>query len=307
MKKIHLMSGGVVFLLLIVLGVYFYSRGSGLDNLILQKQKLENDISLAKNKLDKEQQILETLKKGPNISAATTTIIQNQIKQVSALLSQTDFMFSDPTGTNPKIKIKESPASLALNAQRKRINLILKKWQEKNITSQVKEIDAKDGKQIEAEAEVIRIFVDNLSKIMDNLTVENSNLSSFQIKNYSTRLASLDSIDEVLVSIETTIKSSNNNTQTVVTPDKIVAQELVTNQTQLEIVILQNQLAQIEQQIQQLTPIPVSTTTPESSATISPSLENLDNYESSYIPYNKSEPIIVQPGPPRLIEGSNQY
>lgn len=306
MRKLHLVSGGIVFLLLIVLGVYFYNRGSGLDNLILQQQKLQKDISLAKNRLDKETQILETLKRGPSISSATTTIIQNQIKQASALLSQTDFMFSDPTGLNPKIKIKESPSSLALNAQRRKINLILRKWQEKNTTSQVKEMDAKDGKQIAVEVEVIRTFVDNLSKIMENLTVENSNLSQFQIKNYSTRLASLDSIDEVLVAIETTIKSSNNN-QTVVTPDKIVAQELTTNKTQVELVILQNQLAQIEQQIQQLTPIPSSTTIPESGATISPGSDNSDNYESTYVPYNKYEAIIVQPGPPRLIEGSNQY
>lgn len=306
MRKLHFVSGGIVFLLLIILGVYFYNRGSGLDNLILQQQKLQKDISLAKNRLDKETQILETLKRGPSISSATTTIIQNQIKQASALLSQTDFMFSDPNGLNPKIKIKESPSSLALNAQRRKINLILRKWQEKNITSQVKEMDAKDGKQIAVEVEVIRTFVDNLSKIMENLTVENSNLSQFQIKNYSTRLASLDSIDEVLVAIETTIKSSSSN-QTVVTPDKIVAQELTTNKTQVELVILQNQLAQIEQQIQQLTPIPSSTTTPESGATISPGSDNSDNYESTYVPYNKYEAIIVQPGPPRLIEGSNQY
>ena len=304
MSKSYIISGGIVFLLFIVLGVYFYNRENSLDNLILQKQKLQSDISLTINKLGKEEQTLQTLINGPNISFATTTIIQNQIKQAYFLISQTDFMFSDPNGLNPKIKIKESPSSLALNAQRRKINLILKKWQEKITPSQVKEIDAKDAKQIETEIETIRIFVNNLSTIMENLTVENSNLSSFQIKNYSTRLASLDSIDNVLISIETTIKSSNDNNQAPVTPDQIVTQELVVNDIQTELVILQNQLTQIEQKIQQISPILSSTTTPESSATINPDLEN---YESSYIPYNKSEPIIVQPGPPRLIQGSNQY
>ena len=304
MSKSYIISGGIVFLLFIVLGVYFYNRENSLDNLILQKQKLQSDISLTINKLGEEEQTLQTLINGPNISFATTTIIQNQIKQAYFLISQTDFMFSDPNGLNPKIKIKESPSSLALNAQRRKINLILKKWQEKITPSQVKEIDAKDAKQIETEIETIRIFVNNLSTIMENLTVENSNLSSFQIKNYSTRLASLDSIDNVLISIETTIKSSNDNNQAPVTPDQIVAQELVVNDIQTELVILQNQLIQIEQKVQQLTPILSSTTTPENSATINPDLEN---YESSYIPYNKSEPIIVQPGPPRLIQGSNQY
>ena len=304
MSKSYIISGGIVFLLFIVLGVYFYNRENSLDNLILQKQKLQSDISLTINKLGKEEQTLQTLINGPNISFATTTIIQNQIKQAYFLISQTDFMFSDPNGLNPKIKIKESPSSLALNAQRRKINLILKKWQEKITPSQVKEIDAKDAKQIETEIETIRIFVNNLSTIMENLTVENSNLSSFQIKNYSTRLASLDSIDNVLISIETTIKSSNDNNQAPVTPDQIVTQELVVNDIQTELVILQNQLTQIEQKIQQISPILSSTTTPENSATINPDLEN---YESSYIPYNKSEPIIVQPGPPRLIQGSNQY
>jgi len=304
MSKSYIISGGIVFLLLIILGIYFYNRENSLDNLILQKQKLQSDISLTINKLGKEEQTLQTLINGPNISFATTTIIQNQIKQAYFLISQTDFMFSDPNGLNPKIKIKESPSSLALNAQRRKINLILKKWQEKITPSQVKEIDAKDAKQIETEIETIRIFVNNLSTIMENLTVENSNLSSFQIKNYSTRLASLDSIDNVLISIETTIKSSNDNNQAPVTPDQIVTQELVVNDIQTELVILQNQLTQIEQKIQQISPILSSTTTPENSATINPDLEN---YESSYIPYNKSEPIIVQPGPPRLIQGSNQY
>ena len=181
MSKSYIISGGIVFLLFIVLGVYFYNRENSLDNLILQKQKLQSDISLTINKLGEEEQTLQTLINGPNISFATTTIIQNQIKQAYFLISQTDFMFSDPNGLNPKIKIKESPSSLALNAQRRKINLILKKWQEKITPSQVKEIDAKDAKQIETEIETIRIFVNNLSTIMENLTVENSNLSSFQI------------------------------------------------------------------------------------------------------------------------------
>lgn len=331
MNRILIIGGSVVFLLALIFGVYFFIRGNKTDDLATQKNKLQEAIALAEKKLIKEKGTLDILTEKLRNSFSLAVSVQDQMKKSLDIVKQTDFMFTNPYGSNPELVVKKSTASILINNERRDINLLLLQWQKEIDLLSVEKIDANESEKIKQDVQTIKSFLENLSQLVKGLTPKNSELSQFQIDTYSAQLPSVEVINTVLVSLETAIENfNNNNSQTsntetnnnpnfpnpssntpTVTPEDVITQQEVVVETQTEVVTLQEQLTQIEQQIQQLSPIPTPTPTTEINTTTDPDLENQNtNNENSNNPVNNpntNQGIIIQPGPPRLIQGTDPF
>lgn len=323
--------------MIILLGVYFLTRGNGLDYLIGQKDKLEGNLALAQGRLNKEKQTLDAMIKNFQNSSELTAKVQGQMKKASDLVKQTDFMFIDPDGSNPKIIVKNLLAYISINDERKNINQLLFKWQQKISARSAQNIDLSESEKIKEDAEIIKSFIEDLSKITGALTPQNSGLSQVRIDSYLLKLPSLQSVNEVLASLGAAIENykindlqafdinteSNLNysnfslpSPSIVFNDSIVAQQVIVAEMQTEVTNIQQQLTQVEEQIQQSSPSPVAPLPSETDTTINSVLEN-QNTNNTITEYNyitppsrefvPSQGIIIQPGPPRLIQGTDQY
>jgi len=331
MKKLLIISLGIVFLIILVSGIYFFIRGDKGDNLIIKINKLQVDLVVAKDKLNKEKKRLEALTSDLNNSFPLAIEVQNQMKKASEIVKQTDFMFTNPDGLNPELIVKNFLNSLSINNERKDINLLLLEWQKKMDILSINTIGVEESEQIKQEAQTIKTFIEDLSKIVGSFTLANSGFSQFQIDTYLIQLPSIEDINEVLSSLGNAIENVNNNSKTsnvenntgtqdnqtspnfppitpsvIVTPDDVLREQVVVAEVQREMEILQEQLAQAEEQLPQPSPTPVVYTPAPAPVEINPTTN------PAYInPYNINrddyQGIIVQPGPPRLIQGTNQY
>lgn len=344
MKKRFPILGGIACLLVIILGVYFFTRESKAERLISQKNKLENAISLAEKKLNKEKETLGSLTEGLRSSFALGLSVQDQMRKSSDIVRQTDFMFDNPYGSNPQLIFKNLKDSVLVNNERKNINLMLLRWQQKINILSLEEIDIKESEKIRKEMEAIKSFIENVSEIINNLTPENSGLSQSEINDYVENFPFVENIDEVLVSIETAIETSKNppaNTAeseeneesneseddqdfqnpfpvtppVIVTPDEVADQQEAVAQAEEEVEILEEKLKEVEEEIQESSPTPAEATDPPpiTTDTGDANSENQDNNDNTdpYIPppreITPSQGIIIQPGPPRLIQGTDPY
>lgn len=241
--------------------------------------------------------------------------IQTQMKKASSLVKQTDFMFTDANGLNPEMIIGNFSTSILINDERKNINLLISSWQKEVDISSITKIDITESEKIKKDAETIKIYIEDLSKIVKSLTPENSGLSQSQIDTYLSQLPSVEEINEVLVSMETAIENANNSggSSSSITPEDILAEQAAITDAQNQAADLQEQLTQIEQQTDQGPSLP-----PETDITTNPNSENQNtnngnnsnDYAAPYDSRNVYRPnpsIIIQPGPPELIQGSNQY
>ncbi len=310
MKKSLIISGGIVFLL-IILGIYFFMRGNNGDDLITQKNKLENNLIVARGKLEKEKQKLENIKSELADSFPFAMAVQDQMKKASNIVKQTDFLFTDASGLNPELIIKNLLNGIRINNERKDINILLIEWQKKIDILAINKIDIVETEKIKKEIETIKIFVEELSQLVGSLTETNSGLSQFQIDIYSLQLPSIESINEVLASIETVIQNANNTSVSsltntpLVTPNDVVIEQAVVTQIQNEVTTLQEQLTQVEEQAGQAsTPFvpPVEIFQDANSTLNDTNSENLPNQNNN----NNFPSIIITPGLPRLIQGSGR-
>lgn len=326
MNKNLVIGGGVVLLLILVFGIFFFTRGNKKDDLMAQKNKLQEAIILTGKKLNKEKETLDTLTKGLQTSFPLAVSVQDQMKKSGDIVRQTDFMFNNPYGLNPELIIKNLKNGSSINNERRNINLLLLEWQKKIARLSAEEIDVNESEKIKQEIKLIESYINNLSEVVKILTPENSGLSQAQIDTYSFQFPSINTVNEVLVSIETAIENFNNQTSSnpssdtpPVTTNDVVVQQVVVSQTQTEVVNLQEQLAQIEEQIQQLSPVVTPTIPPitptSTDITTDPntgqdvSSENNTNNVNIYAPREiiPNQGIMVQPGPPRLIQGTDPY
>lgn len=333
MGKSAIISGGILFLM-ILFGVYFLTRGNGLDYLVGQKDKLEGNLALAQGRLNKEKQTLGTMIKNFQNSSELTARVQDQMKKASDLVKQTDFMFADPYGSNPKIIVKNLLAYISINDERKNINQLLFEWQQKISARLTQNIDLSESEKIKEDAQIIKTFLEDLSKVTGALTPQNSGLSQVRIDNYLSGLPSLESINEVLASLGTAIESykindlqafnisteNNQNSPSSSLPsspvtfnDSIVTQQVIVAEAQTEVTNIQQQLTQIVEQIQQSSPPPVIPLPSETDTIVNSDLENQNTTtEYNYITpppreIISSQGIIIQPGPPRLIQGTDPF
>jgi len=335
MHKIASIGAVMVFLVVLVLGAYFFMRGNKPDDLIIQKSKLQDALILAGEKLKKEKENLDTMTEDLKASFPLAVSVQDQMKKSSEIVKQTDFMFINPYGSKPELIVKNPLTSILINNERHDINLLLFEWQKKINLLSVEEINLNQSEKIKQDVQTIESFIENLSKIVKGLTPKNSGLSQAQINAFVSRLPSTEATGEVLISIETAIENySNNNLETntettnnqnstspvlftpIVTPNDVIAQQSAVAETQNQVTILQEQLTQVQAQIQQAsstTPISTTPTTTDTTTnsnsenqTENQNTDNTDNPAESYT-REKNQGIIIQPGPPRLIQGTDAY
>lgn len=373
---------GIIVLFIVVFGVYFFVRNNNGNNLISQKNKLQVDLVVAEKKLNKEKNTLQTMTNDLRSSFVLASSVQDQMKKSSNIVSQTDFMFINPEGENPELIVKNLPAVSLVNKERKDINILLIKWQNKTDILYLTKIDVNESEQIKNDTEIIQTYLKDLSNLVETLTPGNSGFSQSQIDGYLASLPSENAISEVLVSLQTAIDDSKNNNSQIsntstennqnqgsnivsITPSDVVAQQGVVEEAQAQVALLQQELAQIQNKIEQLSPTPTQApnsdtnsssssfnTTPGSvdttsnppdsnsnnnSSTPTPSptsnsdgtdtntqnnsvqenqntnTSNNDNNNSTNNSYDYNvdntnhQGIIIQPGPPQLIQGTNQY
>lgn len=328
MTKRFIIYSILALLAVFTLGVYLFTRGSPADDLIQEQGRLHGRISGAEGRLKKEKETLASLLQGLYNSYPLASSMQEQMRQASDLVNKTDFMFANADGLTPELLVENILNGELINSQRQDINLLIQEWQRKTDISSIDDISVEESEKIKQEAEMIKEFIETLLAMVGNLTPQNSGLSQFQIDNYVSQLPSVESINEVLVSIgvaiedyTTNIAQNPNATSPSVTPGDVIAQENVVAGIQAELATIQQQLAQVEEQLQQIsptptptpvpTPIPTPTPTPITTDPIDPSVygvqhfQNVINSGPRVIPHD--EGIIIQPGPPRLIQGTDPY
>ncbi len=337
MKKIIITSVGVT--LLIVLGIYFTYRNN-LEDLNAERDQLQSDLAIAKNNLEKEKTKLNGMMGGFRNSFTLAIDMQDQMKRASNIVKQTDYMFFDPNGPNPEFKFTNPLSSILINEQRKNINQLISGWQDKIDIFSVRKINIKESEQIKKDIEIIKKFVQDLLKIVNRLTPANSGLSQDQIDAFILELPSFVNISQILLSVNFSIENANKNLQTSaeedtktstetgedssldpdifkVTPEDIVAEQARVEEAQTKVADIEEQLRQVEEQIQQLTkpstptpaPAPLPTLEPVvNPEPVNPNTDDVDNL-NGYTPrqFKPAQGIIIQPGPPRLIQGVDDY
>jgi len=329
MKK-SLIVGGMFFIIIIIFGGYFLIRNNTRDSSIVQKDRLQDGLLVAENKLKKEKETLNLMIDDLRNSFILAVSVQDQMKKGSRIVSQTDFMFSDPNGLNPQLIVKNFPSIILINTERKNINLLLTEWQNKTDILYIKKIDIKESEQIKKDAQAIKTYFHDLSYLIGILTPKNSGISQFQIDSFLSNLPLEEAIDEVLASLQTAINNSQTlDTQTAysqtsssssqgvnfVTPDDVVAQQGIVDQTQIQVIALQEQLTQIEEQNSAETNIntQINSDLENQNTTNTDSTNddtNLTNQNDSSVNDNlidDHQGIIIQSGLPQLIQGTNQY
>jgi len=323
-SKSVIIGAGIAFLITILTGGYFLTRESELDDLMARKNKLESNLITAEDKFNRAKGALSTMLGDLQNSFALGTSVQDQIKQASDIVKQTDFIFTDPDGSNPEIIVDNPLPDILINAERQYINLLLAEWLAKTDILSIKEIGVSEAEKIKADTEIIKTFIENLAKIVASLTPEDSELSQFQIDTYFSQLPSIVDINEVLTSLETAIENHNSQVEssqtssnfpppTSIEPEEVVAQQAVVTQAQTEVTTVQEQLAEIEEEIEPLspTPVPISPITnpdPENQ-TENQNTESSENNPISLPPrvIDSNQGIIIQPGPVRLIQGTDPF
>ncbi|MFA6077070.1 MAG: hypothetical protein WC735_03265 [Candidatus Paceibacterota bacterium] len=326
MNKLSLIGGGVVFALVLAFGVYFFMHGDKYNDLVTQKNMLQSDLAIAKNKLNKEKETLDTMTDDLESEFYLAATFQDQMRKASGIVEETDFMFKDASGSNPELIVKNPLKNILINDERKNINLLLEEWRKKTDILLIKTIDVNEREKIQKEMQTIKEFLEDLSEIIESLTPADSGLSQLQIDIYLSQLPPVEAIEEVLVSLETAIENSNNpqtpptspSNIPSVTPEDVGNQQEVVEQVEDEVDSIKEKLTQVEQEIQQSTPnppppTPTSPTTPPVTTNPNPENQNTNNGNNTNNPEvprnipNTRQGIIVQPGSPRLIQGTDPY
>ncbi len=349
MNRIFIASGIVGLSVVLVAGVYFFGFRNKPDDLNTQQNKLEEALTVAQGKLSKAKDKLSVMTDDLSSYFFFGVSVQDQIVKATEVVKQTNFLFNDPDGENPEFIVKDLSAGKLINDERKEINLLLSDWQKKMDVLALRKIDAKEAEQIKKDAKRIKTFIQNLYKIVKNLTPENSGFSQTQINIYLLQLPSTTAIDEILDSISASIVIENrgntsvnagsinsqtdsainedNNTETgevdtansnteststsvpSVTPEEVAAQQAVVREAEREVEAIQQQITQVQEQIQQTPPPAPIIPEPAPIPIVPPPQPEIQNI--NILPGRRviipTTTIIIQPGPPRLIQGMDEF
>lgn len=316
MNRILVIGGAVGLTAVLVFGVYFFVFRNA-DDLATQRSKLEEALVLAQGKLNRAKEVLTSMTDQLNSYFSFGFEMQNQIEEITEIVEQTDFLFTDANGENPEFVIENFADGSLISEERKQINLLLAKWRQKTGIRSIGKISVEEGRQLREDTEKIKTFIANLYNAVGSLTPENSGLSQAQIDTYSVQLPSIANVEQVIASISTAIEVANNsgnpNTTSPITPEEVITQEELVETHEEEVENIEENITQIEQQIIEETPPAPVVVTP---TPVSPAPPTTTNQPSSPVPVygtygsRKIVPttgIIVQPGPARLIQGSDEY
>lgn len=293
----------VVVILIAGLGVYFSSNKST-DNKTLagQEQRLQKEITKAKEKVTKEKDKLNGFERAFRTAFPFYGIADDGFRDVSEAVHKTDFLFENPDSATPKIKLQILAAlEKSINDKRSQVSLALIAWKEKADIALAKNLDNKALQEIINEAQIVAAYVDELNLIVDNLTTSNSGLSQETINYYEDVLGGVTAvIDSTVIALENaqTVATAPANANTsanevVVAVEQITTQQQVVANAEAQLQALEEALAVIVEQLAALE---------ASSAEVIP-----DVVEQGYVDWDSLPDLIVQPGEPRLIQGSNHY
>jgi len=177
-----------------------------------------------------------------------------------------------------------------INNERRNVNLLVEDWNKLTKISSISNLGLEEAEKIRREAEVIKNFLVNILSIVDGLTPNNSGLSQSEIDTYLAQLPTIDSINQVLAVLDASIASDAQSLEPpapTVTPDEVIAQQNLVEQTEAEVSALEEEVAQ--------QPTEISPPTPESYQTPGPRI------------INTKQGIIIQPGPPQLIPSTDPF
>lgn len=306
-----LIVGGVV-VLIFTFGLYLMLGGS--DSPIpktLQEEasRITKELAVARQNLQNESNELNDLERAFRAMFPFYGIASDEYKNISNAVLKTDLFFIDANG-NPKLKItSKSDLQKKINDQRTHINLLLNNWKQKLSASQASAITRQTINNLVSDAQVIEEYVNDLSSVINLLTPENSGLTQEEIDSYQQVLTDVNnqlssSIATLVVTATNTQQSTQTQTATQAETQTVTAQDLANQQaivaaTQAQVDALAAQLAQIQALIDQAL---ASSTQPVIQKT-STQPRNIGTQRGDYVPPD----LIIQPGPPGLVEGENAY
>ncbi|MDZ4240876.1 MAG: hypothetical protein U1D31_01990 [Patescibacteria group bacterium] len=282
-------------------GIYLFIYSQNREERV--QAKLEN----AREKAAAETQRLDDLKKEFGDAHPLYAAVQNGYVGITNILRNADTFFDTSDSENPKIRIetKTSAIEADINAKRAQIENMLAEWKKQASLALATETNAATINSIQASATVIQSFINELAAIVGALTPSNSDLTQSEIDGYIELLSdAAEEIDVIVASLEAAESSvadaSEETTTTTVTTEQIETQEDVVTQAQEEVAALEEELEEIQSQTE--TPATEEQPQDTSSQDDTTSDGGVDYTGESSSP----DPIIVVPGPPRLIQGANK-
>lgn len=306
-----LIIGGVV-ILIFAFGLYLMFGGNDSPipkNLQEEANRITKELVVARQNLQNESNELNDLERAFRAMFPFYGIASDEYKNISNAVSKTDLFFVDANG-KPKLKItSKADLQKKINDQRAYINLLLNNWKQKLSTTQASVVTRQTINNLISDAQVIEEYVNDLSSVIDLLTPENSGLTQTEINSYQQILNGVNnqlssSIANLVVTTTTIQQSEQTQTTAPIQAQTVTAQDLANQQStvdaiQAQVDALAAQLAEIQTLIDQAI---ASSTQPVIQKT-STQPKNIGTQRGDYVPPD----LIVQPGPPGLVEGENAY
>ncbi len=301
-------------MILLAVGGYLSTRDNNdLDDLAVERSKIEAALLAAKQRLAEENGKLTEFTASLQTAFPMGATIQEEMRKTSKLVAETDFLFKNATGKDPELIFKNPFSNIAINEERKKVNKILADWQKKLNLNYIGSIDEAESAKIREDVAIIKQYVEDLAQILSQLTPTNSNLPQSNIDLFSSELPSVSYVDDSIANIEAAIVIGNNPAPspaplpTLPTFEEIAVQEGVVILAQNQVQTLEEELAQVSQPPplpEPVAPIPEELLPPvEPPPAVNPSPVFITG--SRQIDY--SQGIIIQPGPPVLIQGTDPF
>lgn len=303
---------GFVVQVLIALIAVFVSSGVYLFIYSQNREaRVQAKLESAREKAAAETQKLDDLKKEFRDTYPLHVAIQDQYAKVIEVMFTVDILFDTSDSAHPdiKLKTKNSAVETTINAKRALIETMLEEWKQKAAIALATQTNTATLNSIQESANVIQSFINELASIVDALTPANSDLSQSEIDSYANTLSEateeIHNIVAALEAAESANTSSASSTTASVTLAQIETQEEVVTQAQVEVALLEEELEEI--QASDNTPAEEPGLDEQPEGDVAQEDESSSESEVDYTAEDPlSDPIIVVPGPPRLIQGANK-
>ncbi len=312
---------GIIASALFLLGIYGAYNLNRNDYSALDQERLEQDLIFTKAKLQRERQKLAGLEQEFRNAFPFGVAVQAQMQAAAEIVGKTDFMFQNADTLDPEFILKNIDLAKDIDTQRKNINLLIANWKNISGTLDVGSIGLAEGEKVQKDITEIQLFISSLSKILADLAPDGSELTQFEIYTYISQIPSVNSVTLILNSLAEAVNSYNdgqlasppagfieqNTIASFVTVKDIVAQQGIVANTEQEVARIEENLAQIQNipEVQNTAPqigvpqtyIPVNNQYITNGEYVNPRTINKEDFEG----------IIIQPGPPKLIQGTDQF
>lgn len=306
----------IVLVLAVVAGAYFYitSENRKIREQKFKAEEIRQELVQVRAKADVETAKLDNFKKKFRDQFPFHAVVSDEYDKIAGAISKVDALFDSSDGSAPKIKIKTKTVAVEadINSRWANIKTLLNEWKKKASISLAQEADKNTIIQIKKDAQVIQSFVNELASIVNALTPEDSGLTQSQIDNFEATLAAVSQeISGTIASLtqaesivpvtsgQTTQTTQTTSTQPPVTAEEIITQQAIVAEIQAQIVVLEQQLAQIVAVITSTTGItPLQEVVQVETTVVNTSNPNPTSSGVSF------PDTIVDPNSPQLIQGS---